>query len=378
MQIVIIGAGIAGASCAYYLAPHAHVTLLEGEAHPGVHSTGRSAALYFESYGAPSVRALTLASRAFLEHPPPGFADGPILSPRGALIVAQPGQEELLNHHLETVASVSALARSLNAAQVMQMLPILRPECVLGGVLEPDAMDIDVNRLHMGYLRGAQAAGATLLCQHTVSGFTHHGDATAPWEIHTAQGHHLRADVVINAAGAWCDEVAKMAHIAPIGLVPKRRSAFVFDPPAGVNTQQWPCFIAADESFYIKPDAGLLLGSPANADPVPAHDVHAEELDIAIAIDRITSMTNLVIRRPRRVWAGLRSFVADDCLVGGWDAKAPGFFWCAGQGGYGIQTSAGMGKACAQLVLGQALTADLRAHGLTAQMLSPARLAVAT
>jgi D-arginine dehydrogenase len=162
--------------------------------------------------------------------------------------------------------------------------------------------------------------------------------------------------------------------VLPLGLQPKRRSAFVFAPPAGLDSRGWPAFIAADESFYVKPDAGQLLGSPANADPVPPHDVVPEELDIAIGIDRIQSWTTLEIRRPARTWAGLRSFVADGGLVGGFEPGVSGFFWLAAQGGYGIQSCAGMSEACAALVRAEALPQKFADLGLTEAMLSAARL----
>jgi D-arginine dehydrogenase len=180
--------------------------------------------------------------------------------------------------------------------------------------------------------------------------------------------------VVINAAGAWCDVIAALAGVPRIGLQPKRRSAFTFAPPAGVDARHWPCLISADETWYVKQDAGMLLGSPANADPVDPQDVQPEELDIALAIDRIQEMTTLEIRRPARTWAGLRSFVADGDLVGGFDPAAPGFFWVAAQGGYGIQTSAAMGEACAALARGLPLPERIAGFGLTEAMLGPARL----
>jgi D-arginine dehydrogenase len=179
--------------------------------------------------------------------------------------------------------------------------------------------------------------------------------------------------VLINAAGAWCDAVAQLAGVRPIGLVPKRRSAFMFAPPSGLRVHDWPCVAAADESWYIKPDAGLLLGSPANADATHPQDVQPEELDIAIGIDRIESMTTLKVNRPTRRWAGLRSFVADGDLVGGFDAAAAGFFWLAAQGGYGIQTSAAMGQACAALASGRPIPPHIADFGLSAAMLSPER-----
>ena len=194
------------------------------------------------------------------------------------------------------------------------------------------------------------------------------------WRVQ-AGAHALEAPLVVNAAGAWADAIGMLAGARPIGLQPKRRSAFIFAPPEGVASAAWPLTAGVEEDWYFKPDAGMLLGSPANADPVPPHDVQPEELDIAIAIDRIERMTTLTIRRPTRVWAGLRSFVADGDLVGGADPELPGFFWSAAQGGYGIQTSPAMGQSVAALVRGEPIPAHVSGFGLTSAMLSPSRLA---
>lgn len=369
-DFLIIGAGIAGASIAYWLAPHARVLLLEQESQPGYHSTGRSAALFMESYGPPQVRALTCASRAFFESPPEGFSEHPILSPRGALMVAAEGQLDLLDAHEAVVRSVSSQVQRLDADATHAMVPALRRERILGGVYEAEAADIDVHGLHQGYLRGARKAGAHLQCDARVNTMAYRDGV---WQI-TAGAHRFEAPVVVNAAGAWCDVVARMAGVAPIGLVPKRRSAFTFAAPEGMDSSHWPLLIGVDESYYVKPDAGQLLGSPANADPVDPQDVQAEELDIAVAIDRIESMTTLIIRRPTHVWAGLRSFVADGSLVGGFDAAAPGFFWAAGQGGYGIQSSAAAGEAYAALMRGEALPHHVAAFGGRIDQLAPGRL----
>ena len=369
-DFLIVGAGIAAASVGYFLAPHARVTLLERESQPGYHSTGRSAALFLASYGTDQVRALTLASRAFLDAPPAGFCDVPILSPRGALFAATPEQADLLDEHCALLARMSPQSRRLNREQTLALVPVLRPELLLGSALEPDASDIDVHALHQGYLRGLRRHGGQVLCDAEVTHIERHGSG---WIV-MAGGREHRAAVLVNAAGAWCDALARRAGVAPIGLQPKRRSAFIFAPPAGVDVAGWPSVVGADESWYFKPDAGMLLGSPANADPVDPQDVQPEELDIALGIDRIQTHTTLQIRRPQRVWAGLRSFVADGDLVGGFDAQVPGFFWVAAQGGYGIQTSAAMGQACAVLLRGQPLPPQLADFGLTPAMLSPARL----
>jgi D-arginine dehydrogenase len=372
-DFLVVGAGIAGASVAHFLAPHGRVKLLERESQPGWHSTGRSAAMYIASYGTPQVRALTLASRTFFDAPPAGFADTPILTPRGSLLVAAPEQAAALDEHVELLARMAPGSRRLDRAQTLARLPVLRPERVLGAAFEPDAADIDVHALHQGYLRSARRAGAVLACDAEVTRIERRGEL---WRVQ-AGAQTYEAPVLIDAAGAWCDAVARLAGVPPIGLQPKRRAAFTFAPPAGAAVGDWPAVIDADERWYFKPDAGVLLGSPANADPVPPHDVQPEELDIATAIDRIEAMTTMSIRRPIRTWAGLRSFVADGDLVGGFDPAAPGFFWVAAQGGYGIQTSAAMGRACAELARGRPIPADIAGFGLTEAMLSPARLRAA-
>ncbi len=369
-DFLIIGGGIAAASVGYWLAPHGRVTLLEREPQPGYHSTGRSAALFMESYGTPQVRALTMASRAFLQSPPEGFAEHPLLGPRGAMMVATHGQDALLAAHWDILRAMTPHAQLLDSAGACAKVPVLRPGKVLGAVYEPDAADMDVHAIHQGYLRGLRRAGGRVVCNAEVTALARVGGL---WRAQ-AGGQVYEAPVVLNAAGAWADVVAALAGLPGIGLEPRRRSAFIFAPPEGVNTSGWPLTASVDEDWYFKPDAGMLLGSPANADPVAPHDVQPEEMDIALAIHRIEEMTTLSIRRPTRTWAGLRSFVADGDLVGGFDAQAPGFFWVAAQGGYGIQTSAAMGETCAALARGLPVPGRIAAFGLTADMLSPSRL----
>jgi D-arginine dehydrogenase len=369
-DFLIIGGGIAGASIGFFLAPHGRTVLLERESQPGYHSTGRSAALFLESYGTPQVRALTRASRAFFDAPPAGFTEHPLLGPRGCMLVAAPGQEDELEAHWDLLQSLTRNALRLSPDEARARVPVLRKDCLVGAVLEPGAADMDVHAIHQGYLRGLRRADGQVVCDAEVTAFARSG---GDWELTTPSGR-WRAPVVINAAGAWADVIASLAGVPAIGLQPKRRSAFTFAPPAGMDARAWPCLVSADESWYVKQDAGMLLGSPANADPVPPQDVQPEELDIALAIDRIQRMTTLEIRRPARAWAGLRSFVADGDLVGGFDPAAPGFFWVAAQGGYGIQTSPAMGEACAALARGLPLPERIAAFGLTEAMLGPARL----
>jgi D-arginine dehydrogenase len=376
-DFLVVGAGIAGAAIAACLAPHGRVVMLERESQPGHHSTGRSAALFSETYGTPQVRALSRATRAFLEHPPAGFAERPILTPRGALMIGGAGDEALLAAELAAMRALAPTVRRVPKAEVLARVPVLRPEVVGDAILEPGACDIDVHALHGGFLRTVRGCGGTLVCDAEVIAIER---GAAGWTVHAhvrgaagVRERTWRAAVLVNAAGAWADRVALMAGVRPIGLQPRRRAAFTFAPPPQVDVRGWPAVIALDESWYMKPDAGVLIGSPANADPVEPHDVQPEELDVAIAIDRIQTWTTMTVRRPIRAWAGLRSFVADGDLVGGPAPDDPTFVWTAAQGGYGIQTSAAMAQACAALARGAPIPEALAAHGIDAAMLSAAR-----
>ena len=376
-DIAIIGAGIAGASLASSLAPHASVVLLEREAQPGMHSTGRSAAMFMESYGAPQARALTRASRGFYEQPPAGFTETPLLGPRGALYVGWTGQQGALEALQAELRASGAATHRIDPGQALQRVPVLRAEGLIGAIAEPDAMDIDVHALHQGYLRAMRRAGGSLRCDAELVQATYE---RRQWTLSLrgspgASGtERIHSRVLVDAAGAWADGVAQLAGVRPLGLQPKRRSAFTFAAPAGVDVRGWPTVAAVDESWYFKPDAGHLLGSPANADPVAAHDVVAEELDIAQGIDGIQRHTTLGIRRPLRTWAGLRTFAADGELVIGWDDQREGFFWLAGQGGYGIQSAAAASLLAASQLLGQTLPAALAEHGVRPRAMAPARL----
>ncbi|HEV2678866.1 MAG TPA: FAD-binding oxidoreductase [Rhodanobacter sp.] len=364
---IVIGAGMAGASVAYFMAPHARVLVLERESYAGMHSTGRSAALFCETYGSPQVRALTRATRPFLAQPPEGFATQPILRRLGATVIGNAAQVDGVRAMYEAIAPFTRDIELHDQARVLAMVPVLRPEAAQIGLHEPGASDIDVNELHQGFLRGLRARGGQLRLNVGIRAITH---TAAGWQVDDGE-QAFRAPLLLNAAGAWVDQVAALAGVAPIGITPKRRSVFLFDPPENLATAQWPFITSFDESYYFKPDAGLLLGTCANADPVEPHDVQPEDYDIALGIHRIEEATTLTIRRPRRSWAGLRSFVADGDLVGGFAPDAPGFFWVAAQGGYGIQTSAAMGEACANLALGRPLPSPLVDAGLSAAMLAP-------
>lgn len=369
-DFIIVGAGIAGASIGYWLAPFGRVLILERESQPGYHATGRSAAIFVPSYGNAQVRTLTRASLSFMQSPPAGFTGHPLLSPRGVLVVATPDQLPHLDDFWRELQTTSSTARRLSAAEACAMVPALRPSQVAAAVYEEGAFDIDVNALHQGFLKGVRHAGGQVVCDAELSAVERSGEV---WTL-SAGTRTWTAPVLIDAAGAWADIVAGLAGVAPLGLVPKRRTACILPAPADMPTAHWPMVLGAAEDWYIKPDAGALLASPANADPVPPQDVQPEDLDIALAMYRVEEMTTLDASRPRTPWAGLRTFASDGGLVGGFDERVPGFFWVAAQGGYGIQTAAAMGEACAALVRQLPLPAHIAAEGISEAALGPARI----
>lgn len=370
-DFVIIGAGIAGASLAYRLAEHAEVILLERESQPGYHATGRSAAMFMETYGTPTIQALTRAGRSFYQDPPAVFGADPILTPRGVLYLATPEQKDLLREAYDAARRLSPNVELVTRDTMLATVPCLRPDAVEAGMTEPNACDIDVHALHQGYLRGFRQRGGKVRTDAEVVDLVRQDGR---WKITLGNGEILNTRNVVNAAGAWADVVAKAAGILPIGLQPRRRSAFTFAAPDGIDASHWPAVIGIDETYYFKPDAGQLLGSPANADPMPPHDVVPEELDIATGIYHIEQVTTMSIRRPHRTWAGLRSFVPDGDFVIGWDNHQDGFFWLAAQGGYGIQTAAGASALALDLLLRRPLADELAAQGVVAETMLPGRI----
>ena len=367
VDLIVLGAGIVGASVAWHAARHARVVVLEREPQPGMHSTGRSAALFLEGYGPPQVRALTRASRAFLQQPPAGFSAVPLVGPRGALTVAAQGQQDALAAKFETLRAEIPALRRMACDEVAALVPVFRPEAAVEAFSDPDAADLDVDALLQGFLRGARSLGAQVICGLGEVTLSRQDDA---WQA-DGGGRRWRAPAVVNAAGAWADVVARQAGVSPIGMEPRRRSAFTFEAPHGVSIECWPAVTAVDESYYFKPDAGLLLGSPANADPVPPHDVVPEELDIALGIDRIEQATTMRIARPRSTWAGLRCFSPDGEPVIGPDRDTVGFHWAAALGGYGIQTSPAVGALCAAQALGLPVADWLTRGGVDPDRLRP-------
>ncbi len=341
-DVIVIGGGIAGISVASELATAgADVALLEAERQLAFHTTGRSAALYFENYGHADVRALTRASRRYFED------NAAVLTKRGAMVVAPGDQVDELNRQVGVGLRDGTDIRRLTPAEACEIVPVLREDAIVAAAYEPDAADLDVAAIHQSFVKSFRGAGGIVHTGARVSSLVNDGR----WTVTTEQGSRHEADVVVNAAGAWADSVAIAAGVSPIGLVPKRRTAFMVTAPEG--STGWPLVVDAHGSFYFKPDGPQLLCSPADETPSEPCDARPEEIDIALAIDRINEMTVLGIRSVKSSWAGLRSFVADGGMVISFDDRAPGFFWLAGQGGTGIQTAPAAAALAADLILGK-------------------------
>jgi D-arginine dehydrogenase len=369
-DILIVGGGIAGAGAAYELAAFASVIVLEREPQFGYHSTGRSAASFTENYGSLLIRRLAMASRAFLEEPPADFCEHPLLTPRGMFTIAREDQLDILGRQFDVARSLVPTIRRIDVAAAIARVPILRPDYVAGVFEEPYSMELDVHGLHQGYLKGARARGARLVVNAGVEAIERRDGR---WSVTTAAGSFTAATIV-NAAGAWADTIATHAGVSPLGLVPKRRTAFHIPAPPGVDIRDWPMVNDAGEQFYFKTDAGQLFVSPADATPSPPMDAYPDDLDVAAGVERFERATTVNVRRVSRAWAGLRTFASDGAPVVGFDPGVEGFFWLAGQGGYGIKTSPVLSRTCACLIRDGHLPEDLAALGVTSAELSPARL----
>ncbi len=343
-RILVIGGGIAGISAAYFLSDTHEVVVVEAEKILTHHTTGRSAALFFATYGHPDLRPLTHLSRGFMDAPPEGLTDSPILTPRGALNVARPDQKDLLDSVIRAETDGATVVTALTREEAIELVPALRRDRLVGGLLEPDAADIDVAGLHQGFVRGVRRNGGAIRTESRVQRL----DRDSRGWIATTADSTIRSDVVVNAAGAWGDVVAAMAEIPPVGLTPKRRTAFMV--PASEVSRKWPLVFNVAHEWYFKPDGVQMLCSPADETPMEPCDVRHDELDVAIAIERINEDTTLGIRSVRSAWAGLRTFAPDGSMVIGFEPDSKGFFWLVGQGGAGIQNSPGAGMLTASIV----------------------------
>ena len=350
---LVIGAGIAGATVAAHLAPTHRVALVEAEESAGYHTTGRSAAIWILNYGTADARILTGASRAFFEAPPPGFTEAPLAHRRAVLNIADAGQRSKLEATLEQGEGLERLG----ADEARALVPAIRAEWIVAASIERDAFGIDVAGLHQGFLRQVKSAGGVLALRHRAGRIWR---ANGLWHAETSRGDVFTAPALVNAAGAWGDEVARLAEVAPIGLQPKRRTALIVDPGPW-DSLDWPLVGDVAHSWYVRPEARRkLMVSPADETDSEPCDAQPDELDVAIAVDRMQQALDIPVHRVEHRWAGLRTFTPDRGLALG-PCDAPGFFWCVGQGGYGIQTAPAAGRLVAHAVAGTEPEPDIRA-----------------
>lgn len=368
IDFLVVGGGVAGASAGYFLSVYGSVTLLEMESAPGYHSTGRSAALFTEYYGGPAVRALTAASRDFFTDPPEGFADGPLVTPRGVVALGPHGEENVFAEAFARGLTAPTPVREITPEEVRRHCPVVKDEFYGRAMFKPAAMDIDVDRLHQGFLRGMRARKGTVVTSAKVRRLERRNGR---WHAGTDAGEYA-APVVVDAAGAWADEVATMAGVEPAGLTPLRRTAFIADPPEDLDVTHWPMVADVTETFYFKPESGRLLVSPVDQTPVPPCDARPDDLDVARAIERVQEATTLVIRSVKHAWAGLRTATEDDTPVIGAAPGAEGFVWLAGLSGYGVQSSPATGRLAASAAAGLPLT-SADAPGMDLTEIAPGR-----
>jgi D-arginine dehydrogenase len=356
-DIIVIGAGIAGASVAAHLAETHRVAICEMEERPGYHTTGRSAAAYEPNYGPPSILALTRAARRH-------FEQGGYLTPRETLFFMPDGQEQAFAH----LMSVQQGMEEISPAAAKARLPLLKDGYARRAVLDPGTADIDVDLLHQSYLRLFRQRGGTLQCDRPVKALEKNGR----WTVRMGEAT-LQARIIVDAAGAWGDRVAEMAGRRPIGLQPRRRSIAVVPGPEGADIMHWPLVGDVGETWYCKPQSGKLLVSPADATPVEPHDAYADDMTLAEGIERFEQAVDLPVTRVERTWGGLRSFAPDGNPVVGHDSTGDGFFWLIGQGGYGIQSAPALSRLAAALVRGDEPPEDIMDEGLVLSEISPTR-----
>ncbi len=372
-DVAVIGGGIAGTSVAAELSKDRRVLLLEMESQPGYHTTGRSAAVYAAVYGPSPIRALTRASRAFFASPSTSQFNTALFRPRPIMMIARQEQAFALDQTIAEVGVMTPVER-INESAIRKLNPLVKTGYASAAMLDMSGEDIDVAALHQGYLRQFRDFGGDLRCNATVLGLTHTG---RDWQINTGVGE-FTVDTIVNAAGAWAEHIGGLAQAESIGLIPKRRTAAIVAAPielAPDTLASLPITIDIEENFYLKPDAGRLLISPADETPSPACDAQPEDMDIALCVERIEQAFDLQVHRIESKWAGLRSFVADKCPVVGYSTTAPAFFWLAGQGGYGIQTAPALARLAASQVLQRPMPEDIAAEGVDLSEIDPSRLA---
>ena len=343
-DVIVIGGGIAGISAAAELARGgADVVVLEMEPQIGYHATGRSAAIFIRNYGNATLRALNAVAEPIFEQPGE-ISDKPLLSSRGELMVASEEELPILDAYLDGSTGIDRLT----GKEAAEIVPILRADRISGAMIERGARGIDVDLLLQGYARLLRARGGRIVTGAAVSGLSQRAGS---WQVDTAQEQHS-APIIVNAAGGWADEVAALAGVPRAGLQPYRRSAAIIPAPQGYDTEHWPIFGSIAETWYAKPEAGKLMVSPADEDPVDPHDAWADDMVLAEGLHRFEQAVTVPVTRVEHSWAGLRTFAPDRTPVVGFDPQADGFFWLAGQGGYGVQTAPALSRLTAALIAG--------------------------
>ncbi|MCG8690686.1 MAG: FAD-binding oxidoreductase [Minwuiales bacterium] len=363
-DVVIVGAGIAGAGIAAALGGRRHVVLLEREAQAGYHATGRSAAVFVPNYGDGPIRMLTAAGAAALRDPDPEFWPHPILKPRGMLRLVAPDGDTVYAAQMRQAEGVHGIC----LREARDLFPLMDPRRFVAASYERDVLDIDVDGLLQGYLRKARRLGTEIVFGCEVTGIERDGGR---WRVETDDGA-FDAPIVVNAAGAWADDLAGRAHVRPLGFRPLRRSMAVIDLPADAPASEtWPFVVRFPLDWYAKPDAGWLIVSPAEEEPMQAHDAYADDMVIAEGLHRFEQDVTMTVEKVRRSWAGLRTHSADGYPVVGFDPNAEGFFWLAGQGGFGVQTAPALSDLAAALIC-EEVPSCLLPPGFAAQ-LAPTR-----
>lgn len=367
IDFVVIGGGIAGVAAAAFLSEHGQVELFEMEASLAYHTSGRSAAMLVENYGSDSARPLVKAARPFLEDPPEGSVEAPLLSERPVIWVAGEGSTSVLSARADDARARGANCELVSPAEVIALVPVMDPGWLKGGLFEPSGADIDVAALHQAFVRIGRGNGLRIGLESPVTRLARNDDG---WMVR-AGDREVEARVVVNASGAWGDHVAVLAGLEPLGLQPMRRTAFMV--PASDASTDWPMVVEANEEFYFRPDGIQFLCSLAEEKPSEPTDPRPRMEDVALAIERINEATTLEIRTVNSQWVGLRTFAPDRELVIGEDPTAPGFFWLVGQGGIGIQTSPAYGALLTSQVVGAPLPDGFAEVGVDPATTSPAR-----
>jgi D-arginine dehydrogenase len=366
--VLIIGGGVAGLSAAAMLSPHVSVTVLEGEESIGYHSSGRSATMLHYALGNSLVRALTLASRRFFDEPPEGFSEVPLGRRMPVLVHAREDELTALDELDGAIAAFSKVER-VGEAEILQICPVLKvgDGGAVSAIVDRNGLRLDPHALLQGYARTLRASGGHLVTSARAAQISRSGGA---WTVVTERGDSFSAPILVDAAGSWADNVARLAGVRPLGVEPKRRTIITFDAPEGSDLSSWPFAKTVGDELYFAPESGRLFASPMDEVASDPCDAQPDDYEVALAAHRVEERTTMKVRRIVHKWAGLRTFAPDRKPVAGFAPGADGFFWLAGQGGFGLQTSPTMGAAVASIIAGTPWPVE----GVLPDELSPGRL----